>query len=267
MTYDAYESSVEAGRPVELYHFSLGTRHYYYTSAEDTVVFGGNVYLPRQIERTAARQADGERRHDLKITLPSDDPVCTPFIGIVPGQPLYLTILRFHRGDNNAENHWTGRVISATFKRRGAFCELNGMTSEAAFNRPIPRFKYQGLCNHVLYDGNCSVDKDSFKFTGTVTDVTGNTITIIGLSAQGAGWALGGYVSNDEIDFRAVVGQTGDVLTLELPFSANVLNTEVDVYAGCDHTLATCNSKFSNAVNYGGFAFVPALNPFNTGLR
>jgi hypothetical protein len=48
MTYEAFESSVEGGRPVELYKFIIGADVYRYTSAEDEIVppFDANTYFP-----------------------------------------------------------------------------------------------------------------------------------------------------------------------------------------------------------------------------
>lgn len=268
MTYADKEQSVEAGQPVELFTFQLGADAWRYTSAEDTITFGGQQYVSRQITRSKFVQADGQRRNEMKVTLPSEDVICKKFIGVVPGQPMYISIVRIHRGEAQAYNLWTGRILGARFMMRGAVCELNGLTSEAAFNRNIPKYKYQGLCNNELYDDNCGVSKAAFTYTGTVTAVSGNVISVQGLEvAKGDGWALGGYVSNNDVDYRAIVAQSGDQLTLSLAFNAGVQYTDVDVFAGCDHTLGTCESKFSNNLRYGGFAFVPTLNPFQTSLR
>ncbi|MDG4870579.1 phage BR0599 family protein, partial [Guyparkeria sp. 1SP6A2] len=37
---------------------------------------------------------------------------------------------------------------------------------------------------------------------------------------------------------------------------------EIEVYPGCDRTAATCNAKFNNLLNYGGFDFIPPKGPF-----
>ena len=267
MTYEPIETSVESGQPVELYVFTIGAETYYYTSAEDIVTFAATPYLPRQIDRSDPTQADADRRQELTITLNAEDPVCSRFIGVVPGQPLLLDLLRFHRGDAEAYNVWSGKSIGASFKRRGAVCEMTGITSESALNRNIPRFKYQGMCNHVLYDGNCKIVKSSHLYTDNVSAVDGRTITINGtFAAQGDHWSVGGYIDFGSSDYRLITAQTGDVLSLVLPFSEDMVGQSVDGYAGCDHTLATCLAKFSNNLNYGGFAFVPTLNPFNASI-
>ncbi len=272
MTYEAEEESVEAGQPVELFKFTLGATIYRYTSAEDEINFAAQTWLPRPITRSAPSQSLDDRTHQLEITLPTEDEVASKFIGIVPGQLMECEITRFHRGDGASEAFilWQGRITGATYKKQGAQCSLRGLTTEAAFDRSIPRYKYQGLCNHILYDTRCAVVKSSFQYTGTVGAVTNNVVEVVGLFAsKGAGWALGGYVSNNDVDYRLVTAQSGDNLTLILPFEANVAGTSVNVFAGCDHTLEGthgCEPKFSNEINYGGFHWVPILNVFETGL-
>ena len=58
------------------------------------------------------------------------------------------------------------------------------------------------------------------------------------------------------------------MLTLLLPFNTTDVDvgTSVEVFAGCDHSLATCKAQYDNVANYGGFAFVPLRNPFESGL-
>ena len=45
------------------------------------------------------------------------------------------------------------------------------------------------------------------------------------------------------------------------------IGLDVDWFAGYDHSLAICESKSANVINYGGFPFVPIKNPFNSSLR
>lgn len=267
MTYQAFETSIESGRPVELYHFTLGSTHYRYTSAPDSFLFGGNTWLPRQITRTNPSQSTEERRQQIEVTLPTEDDVCSRFVGVVPGAPMYLEISRFHRGDTEAYVIWSGTVVGATYRKQGAECTLRGVTSEAAFSRPIPKFKYQGMCNYVLFDQNCKVAAASFQYAGTVGVISGSTITVNGLfAAHGTDWAKAGYVNFNDSDFRLVLSQSGDVLTLYLPFENDPTGQSVTVFAGCGHTTVDCTAKFSNIINYGGFPFVPELNPFIVGM-
>jgi uncharacterized phage protein (TIGR02218 family) len=268
MTYENRETSVESGKPVELYHFTIGTTHYYYTSAPDTFLFGGNNWVPRQIERTDPSQSTEDRRQQMEVTLPTEDPVASRFVGIIPGSLMTLEISRYHRDDTGVFILWSGAVVGASYGLQGAQCTLRCVTSEAAFSRAIPRYKYQGLCNNVLFDDLCQVTKASFTHTDTCTDVTGSDITVQNLATTfpTANWAVGGYASFNDSDFRLVMAQTSDVLTLFIPFENSPLGQTVKVFAGCDHLIATCKDKFSNLINFGGYPYVPTVNPFIVGV-
>lgn len=43
----------------------------------------------------------------------------------------------------------------------------------------------------------------------------------------------------------------------------NLLAGAVYVYPGCNRTIFDCNSTFNNIANYGGFPWIPVVNPFN----
>ena len=98
--------------------------------------------------------------------------------------------------------------------------------------------------------------------------ISDNTYIIPGLTASPADPATGGYVTFADLDYRLILSQDGDTVTLLLPFNTSqvTVGTSVDVYAGCDHTIAICKTQFDNVINYGGYAFVPLKNPFQSGL-
>ena len=51
------------------------------------------------------------------------------------------------------------------------------------------------------------------------------------------------------------------------PFGVDVTGLNLQIFAGCNHELTgDCANKFQNAINFGGFAFVPNKNIFATGL-
>jgi hypothetical protein len=45
-------------------------------------------------------------------------------------------------------------------------------------------------------------------------------------------------------------------------FDGIAVGQAVTLYPGCDHTTTTCDGKFSNLNNYGGFPHIPTKNPF-----
>jgi len=92
------------------------------------------------------------------------------------------------------------------------------------------------------------------------------TLASIGI-APDQWFRAGEIVRNVDGERRAIVDQAGAVLTLAHPFRTLLNGNGVTLYAGCDHTLATCSDKFNNAVNFGGHPTVPSSNPFLTPIR
>ena len=268
MAYDTFETSTESGRPIELFEFTIDTTVYRYTNAEDDITYSAEIYTSETIMRTSPTLSSSEGgRQQMEITLPADNPIAERYIGIVPADRVSLRVLRFHRGDSpNGIVLWDGRVVSVKFEKNGGAARLYSVSSESALSRPCPGRKYQSMCNHTLYDGLCQAVKASNKYSGNCSAVSGATITVDGVGSEGADWAVGGTVEYGN-EKRLVTAQSGNVLTLQIPFPESPAGSAVDVYAGCDHLLTTCASKFSNEDNFGGFPYVPWVNPFSAGVE
>lgn len=271
-SYDALESSVEGSRPIEVYKFAIGTEVYRYTSAEDDVTVGADTYVAEAISRGPIAQGHDDRNRILDITLPADNVFAAKYIDIVPGQRATGTIIRLQRDEvptfNTQVVIYKGFVRSVRFPGNGREAVIGILSIEAATSRPIPRFTYQGLCNHVLYDGGCGVNSTNYRMTGTVTAVNGNVITVSGASGEADGYYTAGFVTPTGLtDFRMVLKHVGDDLTLLLPFPVGLTGQTIDVFAGCNHMISGhCQTRFNNVIEHGGFAFVPKKNPFTTKL-
>lgn len=267
MTYDAREISQQSGQPIELFEISLGAETWYLTDAEGDQVVLPNTYQAAAITRTSVQLGKETPAEMIEVTLPSDHPFPKQFIENLPSRRASLTVKRLHRDDGATVVIFKGMVQSVAFTTDGSASSIAVLPLQAAQSRQIPRFTFQGLCNHALFDARCKVASSLFKYTGTANAVSGVTVTVPGLgAAKGSNWANGGFVAFGTSEYRFIRSQTGDVLTLWYPFSDTVLNQTVDVFAGCDHSLATCNSKFSNKDNFGGFAFVPLQDIFRKGI-
>ena len=98
MTFDATETSLESGRPIELYTFMIGTTETFrYTSHDEEVVFGGQTYEVVQIERGQVQASKEDEINAIDITLPSDNEFASEFIGIIPGDPSTVQIVKTHQ--------------------------------------------------------------------------------------------------------------------------------------------------------------------------
>lgn len=270
-SFDVLESSLESSRPLEVYRFAVGNLSYLYTSAEDAITLGTDTYEPEAIARDSISQGQDKRKQVLKVTVPSSNAFAQRYVSTQPGQKATLSVTRLQRDEVPTFNTrilvYKGSVQSVNFPDSGEVAEIAVQTIEGATSRTIPRYTYQASCGHVLYGPGCDVNPDSFDHIGTVTAVSGNDITLSGASGAGLDF-VGGYCRPlTATDFRLIIAQSGNVLTLLLPFEVSVLNTSVQAFAGCDHVLKSdCALVFNNVANYGGFAFVPKRDIFAKGL-
>lgn len=268
MTYEAKEESQADGQPVEFYEFLIGTDRYTVTSGEDEQTVGAFVYRPIPISRGRISSGPPSSQSPLVVQMPSTESPADLYRALIPGQTCTLTIRRLHRTDgiNEVVIIYKGVVKSVVYKEGGQLADLSIVPLTGGLSRSVPRITYQGLCNHVLYDGGCKVVEAGFTFSATATAQVGNVLTVPGVTAEVDGYYNGGFVQLGSTDIRLVLDHVGDDLTLLVPFPASVVGQSVSVVAGCDHTLATCKTKFNNVVNYGGFGFVPLRNIFESGI-
>jgi len=266
MSFETYEESIAGGSKVELYTITLGSVVYrMHSSSEVTITHAGDTYYRAKIHRGKIT-LDQEY---LEVFLPGDHEFPLLFKDISPGKTAILTLYQFHRADPaDVRFLYKGAIRSVAFSKDTAQASLSVVPISKAFNKLLPDRTFQSMCNNVLFDTKCQISAGAFVYTDTVIAVSSNVVTISGLeSSKGDGWATGGYVCFGTLDYRLILEQDGNDLILVLPFHEDVLGEDVSVYAGCDHTIATCNSKFSNEINFGGCPYVPTKNIFVTGIR
>lgn len=268
MTFTAFEASALAGSPVELYSITLSGTTYRWTSDQEDYVFGGNTFQAAAISRSNIVRGVEDRQDVLTVEVPSSENFPRLYVNIVPGQKATMTVQRLHREDPDQEAIilFKGLVQSVSFTNDAQKCSLSVRPLTVGLSQAIPRFSYQALCNHILYDERCKVLQSLFQHTNVVNSVSGDIITVQGLAGKGDSWADAGFAQLGTTDFRLILEHTGDDITVLLPFSQEVTGSVLDVFAGCKHDLATCKAKFNNVINYGGFAFVPLINPFESGI-
>jgi len=267
-SFDVLESSVQGSRPIEVYSIALGSETFRYTSAEDAISLGADVYEPVPIARGSIAQGSDASRRELVITLPGDNEFARRYTLVVPGERATVSIIRLQRDESPTFATqvlvYKGRVQAVRFSDDGKTAEVALQSIESAKSQRIPRFTYMGMCNHVLYDQGCKVDPNLFSVTDAVSAVVGNVITVPAAAGFADGFFTGGFAKPAaQSDYRMVLSHVGASLTLLLPFAEDVVGQSVQVFAGCDRRLTgDCSNKFDNAIEFGGFAFVPKKNPF-----
>lgn len=265
MTYSAIETSVQSGRPLELYEFTYGATAYRYTSADDDVVYGGNTYTAVPISRGAVEATSEIARLALEITASRELPLLDLFSTAAPERVVLVTLRRLHSGDGEAIIIWMGRILNVTLNNASA--EIHCESVYTSLKRVGLRRLYQKNCPHVLYETECAVNRASFGSSQTVVSITGTVIELDTLDTFASNYFAGGYMEWESppgyFNQRSIRMNAGFDVTVSFPLNGLAINDVVVVYPGCDHTLATCDAIFSNSENYGGMPYWPKKNPFD----
>jgi uncharacterized phage protein (TIGR02218 family) len=126
----------------------------------------------------------------------------------------------------------------------------------------MPRNLFSPTCVHTLYDSGCGVIRGTYAANGTAgPGSTSNTIySNVALASHAQGSLV--WTSGVNVNLRTTVKSlgvgVGFNLMYPLPF-APAIGDAFTVYAGCDHTQATCQGRFNNRSNFRGFPFVPPV--------
>lgn len=268
MPFEVIEISQNDAEPIECYHFTYMGSDFAYTSAGIAVslaVLDSRTisFSPTFIKRGKFGNSDDINKVNVEITVAFNNPVYGLFLQWMEGY-VFIDIYRHHYNDSDSLPYWRGRILSA--RQKGSEAILICESSFTTIKKPGLRRIFQRPCNHILYDSHCTLSRTSFDVAGTVSVISGNTITVPIAAGYGAGYFMSGYaVFGQEI--RLIIVHSGALLTLNGPFSENIeVGSSVMMYPGCDKQFSTCRDRFNNELNFGGFTHIPLKNPFKIPL-
>lgn len=264
MSYIATDASTQDGEPVLLVQFTQGGTSWRYASIASDVSHLAVTWSASPIKTGTFMQTNEMAKDTLSITLPRNNPFALYMLSDSSDQITSVTIYRGHVTDAEYVVYWKGRVSS--FKAKGESVSIECEPIFTSLKRAGLRARYQKSCRHVLYGSGCGLTSTDFDYAATVSATVGSAITLLSDPSGIDGSFTGGMIEYNA-QLRYIVSHVGTTLTLMRPFvslgdevTANG-NTGVTLYFGCDHTKATCLSKFNNLLNYGGFPWIPSKNP------
>lgn len=264
MTYAARETSGYLANPFELFQFTCATDVWRMTSGDVARNYLGQTYSPEAMSRTEINQDQELTSGSIKITVPRNSDLASRFVAYIPSSPISVVIFRGHAGDPDGEivTSFTGKVASATF---GDECEIEVMSEQQVLRRQVPVQKFQSQCNWQVFSPGCGVVKGSFKLTGTVITVTGDTLTVAVAATVADGWLNWGYLEKGD-ERRMILNHTGTTVQMINPIASLAPGDSVNLYAGCQRSVADCVTRFNNIARFWGFPWIPNKNPFDGGL-
>lgn len=266
MAFNDTELSIWDAEPIELYKFTGTFNTYFLTSYQTSITNSLDLYIPLEgLARKALKVGTQEDENvALDIELPFDHPIVTEYAYKTAPPTLLLELFRVHNTDHeDSILMWKGKVLS--FSVTGRICRLRvpSLFSYALSGvAPVPRF--QAPCNHVLYDPRCGVNPATNQTVTTVDSIVGNVLTLAS-SPYAANECTGGpliWPSGGEQ--RMITSHVGTSFTVSYAFAGLSVGQSVTIQRGCDHSFATCISKFANGVRFGGCPLVPPKNPFSS---
>lgn len=266
MAYIDDEKSVHDGKPKELYKFEGTYGNYFYTTQQAEVTYLGDTYEPQTMKRTRLKTGTKEDDGlDLDIEMPISIPLARDYAFRITPPRLWLTIFRYH-DLSDVKTYWSGPVSSITVQRG-----LATLKSPSALNYALsgdcPSIYYQTPCNRVLFDAGCKVSRAANSVAAEITEINGRFVRVNSVSGKPNGFFLAGELVAASGERRMIVGHLGTDIALNYPFARLVLGQAVTLVAGCDHAYeGDCLNKFDNQVNFGGFPFIPNVNPFEEGI-
>lgn len=260
--YSEFELSLFGGKPIELYKFVHGADVWTYCAVSKDVVYDTETYAQLPIGRTSIGQNNEMAKSDITITCPIGCEVSQLFLTGSPENAVSVTIFRQHDGaEDGPVVAWKGRVVSA--KWDGAKCKLVCGSIYSTQKRIGLRARYTRNCRHILYSRGCNLNKDDFAIPATVSAIDGSltVLTVPAAAGYSAGYFLAGMIGADGV-YRFIINHSGSSITLATPITSVAVDDTINLYPGCDHSLATCKNKFNNLANNGSFAWIPIRNPF-----
>lgn len=257
MSYEDKEKGVATAKPVELYAFICGGDVWRYNSGDSDVEYFGQTYEAETITRGELEVSDAAFRNELEIKIDRDNLFAKEFLDAPIDGIIEVIIYRGH------EDSWIvfykGIVAAITFNTEEV--TINCTPKTTSLLRTGLRRKYQKQCNHYLYGDGCGVHRGPYAVLGTVDSFDGLSITSSEFATKVDGWFVGGIIAVGTVK-RMITTHTTDTITISRRIGNLKEGDSFTAYAGCNHTMETCRTKFDNLINYGGQPWIPTKNPF-----
>lgn len=269
MTYALNEESVADGTPFECYLFQSPNGSYRYTSLPFDVTLNGEVFKPLQIVRSSFDiSAVVESLKTMDFTFPLNSVIANDYAG--KNVPDYLTVLvyRAHIGDDLSTQfkiEWRGETTNYSIQNN-KFVVKTRSIMQAKILGANKTVYYQLACNNRVYDDRCKAIKAEFTVATTVTALDNIRVTVGSSGSFGNGeLSLGTMVNTRTGEERSIYNNTDGLIEVTYAFNDIVIGDEVLLILGCDNRMSTCVNRFDNVVNFTGFRYIPAKNPFAQG--
>lgn len=243
-----------------------------FTDHDGSLSYGGNTYTPVGIADISARRFESGQRPssvDVRGILASGD-ITTEDLhaGLYDEARIDETLVDWRYPWRGALASWSYWIDQVRYDGESWTAELSG---SARFMRRRVGESLTRNCQRKLGDSLCQVTLASFTVTGSVLGTEDGDKRLV-IFAAGFGSFSDGYFADGQITWTSGAndGLSENVkayrdadkrveLQNQMPHPIGV-GDAFSLIAGCDKTAATCDTKFSNIDNFGGWLYVPGTD-------
>ncbi len=266
MPFDFDENSIEDGRPIQLYRFSLNGNFWRYTNADADVIKAGETWLAVPISDDGINQTGEAASDALSVTTTTSVVPAQLYMSYPPARPVQVAIFQAHEESPDIRAMYVGEITQCNIPQPGTAvftCE----TIAATMSREGLRLGWQRTCPYALYDPvTCQVDKTAFAMQGVVATIVDNVVTLPQLAGEPDDRFAGGFVEWVDlvrgIERRGIESQVGGALTMFGTADGIDVGMDLTAYPGCSRTTASCIT-FGNIDRYGGAPGMQGKSPFD----
>ena len=271
-TFEELETSIDSGRPVEYFRFTLNGATWYYCTADKDQDFGGAHWTAAAIESPTIQQT-GEYVNDaVTMNVPSWIAPAQLFMTSAPTFPIQVTIGCKHVDSDDIVIGYIGEILQVNFPFPGR-AVITCESLAATMRREGLRLGWQRSCPYVLYDPvNCKVDKALWKIDFTTLSIDGFTIDVELATTKPDHYFDNGFIEWLHpirvlellaiVDHTVMTGEANARFTLFGPPGELFEGALGSVYPACNFTPTNCQA-FGNYDNYGGVPDMPGKSPFD----
>lgn len=263
----------------DLYTFTLNDGTVLrYTSCDIDLTVGGLTYISSgpKFKKGNLKTPLGTEVADFQLTVyPSDSDMVEgiTFLNAITNglfdnatvSRLILCKTAWNDNSGGTIKSFTGRIADIVQKRDEVVFTIKALSD--FLNMNFPKNVYQAACLHTLYDTGCTLLKANFLSASSISIVHDRSLMESATLTQASG-----YFELGKIDFTSGVNNgvernikaysyisgTSQQFVLNYPLlNLPSIGDTFNIYAGCDKTKNTCNTKFNNLVNFRGFPFIP----------
>lgn len=264
MTYETRDRSVSDSAPIECFKFVAPHKTWLFTSYDVAVTIDGDLYEPFVISHTSFEVSDVlDSLVTVDFRVPATSEIAAHFCFGLSPRSLAVTVKSAHKDDlANFKVEYTGRIAGTAGDGDHAVIKTASLT-QTELNDYLSSVYYQKTCNHVLFDERCKVLRASFTATAVVTKIQGQVITVDDMVYADDALILGEMTNTRTGEAVGIVSNATDIIRIGFRFFDLLVGDTVELTQGCNHLrLGHCKTRFNNVTNYGGFDFVPEVNPF-----